>query len=86
MVALGGVDAYCEFGIHAWDIAAGDLLVREAGGVVIDPAGMLFCSITTILCKSCICSISVLHYNACLSKLFGVHWILPTYIINKLLR
>lgn len=40
MVALGGVDAYCEFGIHAWDIAAGDLLVREAGGVVIDPAGM----------------------------------------------
>lgn len=38
-VALGGVDAYCEFGIHAWDIAAGDLLVREAGGVVIDPAG-----------------------------------------------
>lgn len=40
MVALGGVDGYCEFGIHAWDIAAGDLLIREAGGVVIDPAGM----------------------------------------------
>lgn len=38
-VALGGADANYEFGIHAWDVAAGDLLVREAGGVVIDPAG-----------------------------------------------
>lgn len=38
-VALGGADANFEFGIHAWDIAAGDLLIREAGGVVIDPAG-----------------------------------------------
>jgi myo-inositol-1(or 4)-monophosphatase len=40
MVALGASDAYVEFGIHAWDIAAGDLIVREAGGVVIDPAGL----------------------------------------------
>lgn len=39
MVALGGADACFEFGIHAWDIAAGDLIVREAGGVCIDPAG-----------------------------------------------
>ncbi|XP_004922007.1 inositol monophosphatase 1 [Bombyx mori] len=39
MVALGGADAYFEFGIHAWDVAAGTVLVREAGGVVIDPAG-----------------------------------------------
>nr|XP_012235042.1 PREDICTED: LOW QUALITY PROTEIN: inositol monophosphatase 1-like [Linepithema humile] len=39
MVALGGVDVCFEFGIHAWDIAAGDLIVREAGGVSIDPAG-----------------------------------------------
>lgn len=39
MVAMGASDAYIEFGIHAWDIAAGDLIVREAGGVVIDPAG-----------------------------------------------
>lgn len=37
MVALGGVDASFEFGIHAWDVAAGDLIVREAGGVSIDP-------------------------------------------------
>lgn len=39
MVALGGADANFEFGIHAWDIAAGDLIVREAGGVVMDPSG-----------------------------------------------
>ncbi|KAM3955572.1 inositol monophosphatase 1 [Aphomia sociella] len=39
MVALGGADANFEFGIHAWDIAAGDVIVREAGGVCIDPAG-----------------------------------------------
>ncbi|XP_049812988.1 inositol monophosphatase 2-like [Schistocerca nitens] len=39
MVALGAADAYYEFGIHAWDIAAGDLIVREAGGVCLDPAG-----------------------------------------------
>lgn len=39
MVALGGADIFFEFGIHAWDIAAGDLIVREAGGISIDPAG-----------------------------------------------
>ncbi|XP_072391943.1 inositol monophosphatase 1 [Diabrotica undecimpunctata] len=39
MVATGGADAYFEFGIHVWDMAAGILIVREAGGVVIDPSG-----------------------------------------------
>ena len=39
MVALGAADANYEFGIHAWDVCAGDLIVREAGGIVIDPAG-----------------------------------------------
>lgn len=39
MVACGAADAYFEFGIHIWDIAAGELLVTEAGGVVIDPSG-----------------------------------------------
>ncbi|EDV96885.1 GH16522 [Drosophila grimshawi] len=39
MVALGAADANYEMGIHAWDVCAGDLIVREAGGVVIDPAG-----------------------------------------------
>ncbi|KAF5278925.1 hypothetical protein FQR65_LT15484 [Abscondita terminalis] len=39
MVAMGSADAYFEFGIHIWDIAAGELIIKEAGGVVIDPAG-----------------------------------------------
>lgn len=42
MVALGGTNANFEFGIHAWDMAAGYLIVTEAGGVVIDPAGGSF--------------------------------------------
>ncbi|KAJ8329520.1 hypothetical protein O5D80_002341 [Batrachochytrium dendrobatidis] len=36
MVAEGGVDAYYEAGIHAWDICAGIVIVREAGGVAIN--------------------------------------------------
>lgn len=40
MVALGGADAYFEFGIHIWDIAAGEIIIKEAGGVVIDPTGL----------------------------------------------
>lgn len=39
MVAMGAADLMHEFSIHIWDIAAGDLIVREAGGVCIDPAG-----------------------------------------------
>eukprot|EP01119_Soliformovum_irregulare_P023408 TRINITY_DN8164_c0_g1_i1.p1 TRINITY_DN8164_c0_g1~~TRINITY_DN8164_c0_g1_i1.p1 ORF type:complete len:271 (+),score=66.13 TRINITY_DN8164_c0_g1_i1:1-813(+) len=33
-VATGTTDVYIERGIHAWDIAAGTVIVREAGGVV----------------------------------------------------
>lgn len=38
-VACGRVDAYFEAGVKAWDIAAGMLLVREAGGHVSDFQG-----------------------------------------------
>lgn len=33
-VAAGRLDAYYERGVHSWDIAAGWLLVTEAGGIV----------------------------------------------------
>ena len=33
-VASGGIDYYYEYGPHPWDVAAGSLIVREAGGVV----------------------------------------------------
>jgi myo-inositol-1(or 4)-monophosphatase len=35
-VAAGRLDGYWEQGINAWDVAAGALLVREAGGIVRD--------------------------------------------------
>ncbi len=33
-VAAGRLDAYFETGLHPWDLAAGALIVREAGGMV----------------------------------------------------
>jgi myo-inositol-1(or 4)-monophosphatase len=38
-VACGRFEAFWEFGLKAWDSAAGILLVREAGGTVTDFAG-----------------------------------------------
>lgn len=38
-VAAGRTDAYFEAGVQAWDIAAGVLLVREAGGRLCDFRG-----------------------------------------------
>jgi myo-inositol-1(or 4)-monophosphatase len=35
-VAAGRLDAFWEIGLAPWDIAAGSLLVREAGGLVAD--------------------------------------------------
>ncbi len=37
--AEGVFDGYFELGLGTWDVAAGSLLVREAGGVVTDWAG-----------------------------------------------
>lgn len=38
-VAAGRLDGYWEAGLNAWDVAAGALMVREAGGFVTDFAG-----------------------------------------------
>lgn len=38
-VACGRLDAFWEFGLHAWDMAAGILLVQEAGGQCSDMRG-----------------------------------------------
>jgi myo-inositol-1(or 4)-monophosphatase len=38
-VACGRYDGFYEYGLHPWDIAAGILLVKEAGGSVSDFAG-----------------------------------------------
>ncbi|MBN9491216.1 MAG: inositol monophosphatase [Alphaproteobacteria bacterium] len=39
-VAAGRYDAFFEYGLAPWDVAAGLLLVREAGGMVSDDAGL----------------------------------------------
>ncbi len=41
-VAAGRYDGYWELGLHAWDVAAGALIVREAGGTVTHPDGTEF--------------------------------------------
>ena len=38
-VACGRFEGFYEYGLHPWDIAAGMLLVREAGGRVSDFSG-----------------------------------------------
>jgi len=38
-VAAGRVDGFWEYGIKTWDIAAGCLIVQEAGGLTGDPEG-----------------------------------------------
>lgn len=38
-VAAGRFDAFWEFGLKPWDVAAGIIMVREAGGLIGDIAG-----------------------------------------------
>lgn len=38
-VACGRLDGYFEFGLRPWDIAAGTLIIKEAGGLVGDFSG-----------------------------------------------
>jgi len=38
-VAAGRLDGFFQLGLSIWDMAAGSLLVREAGGMVADPGG-----------------------------------------------
>ncbi|QLH42990.1 MAG: inositol monophosphatase [Coxiellaceae bacterium] len=38
-LAAGRLDGYLEFSLKPWDIAAGALMVREAGGIICEPNG-----------------------------------------------
>lgn len=40
-LASGAADAYYQFGLHCWDLAAATVIIREAGGVVMDTSGEL---------------------------------------------
>lgn len=43
-VACGRLDGFWEFGLHEWDIAAGELLILEAGGMVNNAGGNIICA------------------------------------------
>lgn len=50
-IACGRADGYWEFGLSAWDIAAGALLVEEAGGIIADiEGGADFLKTGNVLC------------------------------------
>ena len=38
-MACGRLDAFWELGLSPWDMAAGALLIQEAGGLIADPGG-----------------------------------------------
>ncbi|TDG97409.1 hypothetical protein EPR50_G00226150 [Perca flavescens] len=40
LVASGASEAFFEIGIHCWDVAAGAVIVKEAGGLVLDVDGV----------------------------------------------
>ena len=52
-LAAGRVDAFYERGLKAWDRAAGELLVREAGGAVVtlegEPPGVVAAATPALL-------------------------------------
>lgn len=51
-VACGRVDAFIMVGVNAWDVAAGSLIVEEAGGRVTDLSGGSFTMRSTTLLAS----------------------------------
>ncbi|XP_016296098.1 inositol monophosphatase 2-like [Sinocyclocheilus anshuiensis] len=38
-ITSGAAEAYYQYGLHCWDIAAAAVIIREAGGYVIDTTG-----------------------------------------------
>ena len=38
-LACGRLDGYWEFNLSSWDVAAGIIIIREAGGKVVDIEG-----------------------------------------------
>ncbi|XP_064615160.1 inositol monophosphatase 1-like [Liolophura sinensis] len=71
MIASGVNDGYIEYGIHIWDIAAGYLILREAGGVVLDPSGdavdlcsrSVLCGSTDKLCREIASKVNHVRYE-----------------------
>ena len=56
-VAAGKLDAFWERGLSLWDMAAGTLLIKEAGGKVTEPSGKPW----TIKSKDILASNLIMH-------------------------
>ena len=56
-VAAGKLDAFWERNLNLWDVAAGVLLIKEAGGKVTEPSGNPW----TLKSKDILASNSILH-------------------------
>jgi myo-inositol-1(or 4)-monophosphatase len=41
-IAAGRIDGYLNMSLSAWDVAAGSLLIQEAGGYISDADGQSF--------------------------------------------
>ncbi|KAK7196241.1 myo-inositol-1(or 4)-monophosphatase 1 [Novymonas esmeraldas] len=69
-VAAGRAELYWEVGVHAWDVAAGAVIVREAGGVVHDVERMDSLDLTsrTVCCG---CSPAITQHGVELSRKHG---------------
>ena len=74
MVACGSADAYFEYGIHCWDIAAADVIVREAGGVTMYPTGTV-CVCAFSICTICVlvCTLVPKQQGVCVLRALVVH-------------
>jgi myo-inositol-1(or 4)-monophosphatase len=68
-VATGTADAYYEWGIHCWDIAAGVIIVQEAGGFVMTPDPMNDLDTVDVLSRKIICAASQLLVESLISIL-----------------
>ncbi len=67
-VAAGRFDGYWEVSLHPWDMAAGKLLVEEAGGKVSHYDGSphkIFCNETILATNGKLHPLLMKHLNAC---------------------
>jgi myo-inositol-1(or 4)-monophosphatase len=70
-VAMGAVEGYHSDNLMPWDVAAGVLIIREAGGVVIDTNG--------IICLRSIAK-TKLTYKLLTSFFVSIRWRIQRYV------
>ncbi len=70
-LACGRIDAYFEYNLKAWDVAAGGLIIQEAGGTVKDFSG----KDNWIFGKECSATNGLLdaEFNGVVQKCFAKH-------------